>query len=314
MGDILLERNELEEAERHLRLGMQDVLGSLTVDADVVMLCHIALARCQSAGGDTAGALATLDSFAPLAQQRRFVPALAARVSAARARSTLARGNVAGAEAWASASGLTPDEEPSFPHESELLCLVRLLIAQGKPLIALRSLERLLAAAESDGRTRSTIEMLLLRSLAEQAAGDASAARAELGRALALAGPAGFVRLFVEEGAPMRTLLQDYRSFAQKTNSPLRQYAESLLGAFDGGAAPAIRSEPAASGLVERLSEREREVLQLIASGANNAEIASQLYLAVGTVKRHINNIFGKLGVSSRTQAMVRARELKLID
>jgi LuxR family transcriptional regulator, maltose regulon positive regulatory protein len=164
----------------------------------------------------------------------------------------------------------------------------------------------------------SAIKILVLRTLAFQAHGDTAAALAALRRALSLAAPEGYVRIFVDEGVLMAALLRQVAG----SESPVALYAATLLQAFrerreasdlgPADAVPASGLKPQASTLVESLSEREREVLRLIADGHSNQAIAERLVVAVSTVKRHINNLYGKLDVQSRTQALVRARELHL--
>jgi LuxR family maltose regulon positive regulatory protein len=172
-------------------------------------------------------------------------------------------------------------------------------------------LQRLLEAAETGGHTSRAIELLNLQALAIQARGDTTQAVATLERALALAEPYGFIRTFVDEGPPMARLL--YEAVARGIAPG---YACQLLAAFpvaepertDSLETPTLRSE-----LVEPLSERELEVLDLIAEGLTNAEIASRLFLALNTVKAHTRNIYGKLGVHSRTQAVASARALGVL-
>jgi LuxR family transcriptional regulator, maltose regulon positive regulatory protein len=143
-----------------------------------------------------------------------------------------------------------------------------------------------------------------------------------LQHALTLAEAEGYIRLFVDEGAPLAALLvQSVEPRAQ--HDPLRIYAEHLLSAFPITEGQGLRTEvalstrsalsPQPSALVEPLSEREREVLRLITDGHSNQAIADRLIVAVSTVKRHVNNLYGKLAVQSRTQAVMRARELNLL-
>jgi LuxR family maltose regulon positive regulatory protein len=180
----------------------------------------------------------------------------------------------------------------------------------------------LLGAAEADERTSSLIEILTLEALALQAAGDATAAVTTLARALSLAEPEGYVRTFVDEGAPMAALLQrvletqkEGRLTTTVANIP-PGYIGKLLAAINGKTTPLTRMSPrqTAGSLVEPLSERELEVLRLIASGASNRDIARKLFLSLATVKTHINNLYRKLQVRTRTQAVARARELKLLQ
>jgi LuxR family maltose regulon positive regulatory protein len=136
--------------------------------------------------------------------------------------------------------------------------------------------------------------------------GDVSAALVSLERALTLAEPEGYVRLFLDEGPPAARLL--YRA-AERGIQPT--YAGRLLAAFPE--APS-RLPPSSPSIIEPLTERERQILQLIAEGLTNKEVARELVLSVGTVKVHAHNIYGKLGVSGRTQAIAKGRELGLLS
>jgi LuxR family maltose regulon positive regulatory protein len=182
-------------------------------------------------------------------------------------------------------------------------------------------LDRMLQAAEEGARTGSVIEILVLRALALQAQGRHSAALPDLARALTLAEPEGYVRLFADEGEPMSQLLR-----LADTHCIAPAYAARLAALFGGDGQEAARTalspQPprptdhaatAADLPVEPLTGRELEVLRLLAAGSSNREIARKLVVSEGTVKRHIYNVFNKLDVRSRTQAMVRARTLNLL-
>jgi len=214
---------------------------------------------------------------------------------------------------------------PVYRLEYEDLVLARVLIAQGErdPAgeqlpTALSLLERLLAAAESGGRMGSAIEIHILRALALRALSESTSALAALERALLLAEPEGYVRVFVDEGALMAALLQEAH---RRGIAP--DYVATLLAAFgkdEGGrlkdeatSAPLHPSSFIPQPLVEPLTDRELEVLRLMAAGRSNTEIAQALVVAVSTIKTHVNRIFGKLGVTSRTQAVARAQELHLL-
>jgi LuxR family maltose regulon positive regulatory protein len=163
-------------------------------------------------------------------------------------------------------------------------------------------LEHLLEAAEQGGRTGSVIEIRVLQALAHGRRGDIPAGLVPLEQALTLAEPEGYVRLFVDEGKPMRNLLRRAMAGGIAGSS-----ARRLLAALDTRAQPvAGPAGLAISGLAEPLTAREREVLHLIAGGMRNQEIADQLVISLSTVKRHIANIYGKLGVDHRTQAVAR--------
>lgn len=167
---------------------------------------------------------------------------------------------------------------------------------------------RLLPAAEAGDRLGSVIEILVLQALAHEAQGNSIAALAPLKRALTLAEPEGYVRIFVDEGRPLQTLLAESLSRGADAG-----YVTHLLTAISRqtGDEPTIPDPNQL--LIEPLSNRELDVLGLIALGHTNQAIADELVIALSTVKKHVNNTFGKLGVSSRTQAVSRARELGLL-
>jgi LuxR family maltose regulon positive regulatory protein len=166
-------------------------------------------------------------------------------------------------------------------------------------------LSRLLEAAEAGKRAGSLIHILPLLALAFQAQGDVDRALSALSRVLILAEPEGYVRTFVDEGEPMARLL---RQALSRGIAP--DYVARLLAAFEQEVEPA---PPGMASLVEPLTERELDVLRLVVAGLSNPEIADELVIAVSTVKTHINHIFGKLGVDSRTRAVAKAQELALL-
>jgi LuxR family maltose regulon positive regulatory protein len=340
LGDVLREWNELEAADHHLKQGLDMLNGAMAIEAEVATLGYTALARLKQAQGDGDGALATLRALAELARQRHVFPPLIERGTALQARLQLMQGDLEAASGWVERRGLTADDPEciSYLHEMEYLTLVRVLIALGKsegrvrkaedtvihpspqafiphPLEdALRVLDQLLPTAEANDRTSSIIEILNLRALALQAQGNLPEALAALERALMLAEPAGYVRIFVDEGKPMAELLSRLNaSFDGKTprEQVLKDYVHKLLGSFGIGVGVQVASSTPL--LAELLSDREVEVLRLVAAGLTNKQIAHQLVIALGTAKRHTINIYGKLGVSNRTQAVARARELNLL-
>jgi LuxR family transcriptional regulator, maltose regulon positive regulatory protein len=330
LGDLHRERNDLAAAEQLLVDAIDRASGALTANAVYLVQGFIALARLQHARGDTRRALATLEAFADLGQRRGFDPAVLAQAAAAQAQLALARGDLDAAHRWAASSGLHADDDVSFPRELAYLVFACVLIAEGHgdpatPCLhaALALLDRLLAAAEAQGRIGSVIEILVVRALAFNAQREPIKARVALERALTLAEPEGYVRVFVDQGATMAALLAE--SIERRAqNDPIRVYAERLLATFPEAQSVERRAqnnEPFAlrstlersNALIEPLSTRELEILRLIAAGHSNQAIADTLIIAVSTVKRHINNIYGKLEVQSRTQALVRARELNLL-
>jgi LuxR family maltose regulon positive regulatory protein len=297
MGDLLREWNDLESASNYIGEGLR--LIETSGDFEFLRDGYLARARLDQARGSLDSALA----FAQRAAQtvRRSQPAWdTALVEAWRARFWLAQGNLLPAELWAQTCALSVEDSLDFLREFGHLTLARLLLAQGKPAVADAFIERLLEAAELAGRTGRVIETLVLRSLARQACGDTPGALAALERSLTLAEPERYIRTFLDEGAPMAALLR--HALAQGIGG---SYVSRLLAAFQ---------EPVAgSPLVEPLTQRELEVLRLIVDGLKNQEIADRLVISVATVKRHVTNIYGKLGVSRRVQAVAQAQELNLL-
>jgi LuxR family maltose regulon positive regulatory protein len=179
-------------------------------------------------------------------------------------------------------------------------------------------LARLQEADRAGGRINHLIRLLVLQALAKQGQGDIDQALSVLGEAFSLAEPEGYVWTFVKEGEPMHALLEEAEKHAVSPD-----YVNKLLDVFRAeeqrsrGAeekfAPSAPPLPGFSALVEPLSDREIEVLRLIADGLSNQEIADRLVIAVSTVKSHVNHIFGKLGVRNRTQAAKRAQDLGLL-
>jgi LuxR family transcriptional regulator, maltose regulon positive regulatory protein len=317
LSDLLREWNRLDEAERLLAQGMELVKEKQSVFADEVLLGYLTLAHLQQARGQDSASLATLDTFSQLAERRHFAPQVKATARAVRAQMVLLQGQLAEATRWADESGLSP-EDANLPYlcEPAYLVLARVCVAQGRedpagPFLpnALRLLERLLADAEAKARMGSALEILLLQALALAARRNRASALNTLQRALSLAQPQGYLRLFVDEGTPMLTLLREIRA-----HGVMPDYVATLLSAcgtqHQASAAPSV---PMNSLLLEPLTTREREVLQLLAAGASNGEIARRLVLSLGTVKKHVSNICGKLGVQSRTQAVTRAQALHLV-
>jgi LuxR family transcriptional regulator, maltose regulon positive regulatory protein len=317
LGDLLREWNQLERAKQQLEQGMDLDRGTLTAEAEMITRGYLALARLQQACGQRTQARETLNAFARLCHQSGFAPVLLARGAAVQVQMELAQGNLAAAIGWAETSGVSAWDGLSYPREQEYLTLARVRIAQGREQPtglflseAVVLLERIGEGAEAKGRMRSVLEVLLLRALALQAHGNLAEALVALGRALCLAEPEGFIRLFLDEGTAMVALLRQ----AHKHQIAPAGYIATLLAASGETTATALdRASRRSSPLLEALTVREREVLRLLINGASNREIAQHLVISVNTVKKHVLNICGKLGVQSRTQAIAQARTLDFL-
>jgi LuxR family maltose regulon positive regulatory protein len=300
LADIHREQNEFDQAQELFTQGL-DLTASLTMDADVLAMGYFGMARLKVAQGDGSSALQLLREFEMRARRGRYIAPWLTAIGAAQARVHLAVGHLPAASAWAEASGLSAAGDLNYLDEQACLTLVRVRIAQGRATDALALLERWLSDAEAKNRHGSAIQMLVLTALAWRAHGDPAKAHASLRRALALGEPEGYVRVFADEGPALVALLAE---------QPQSVYGRRLLAASGQPMPdPAIAAEPVAPA-GEPLRPRELEVLRLIATGLSNQEIASQLVLGRGTVKTHVNNLFRKLDVTSRTQAIARARQL----
>jgi LuxR family maltose regulon positive regulatory protein len=302
MAEVLYERNQLEQALRHAGEGIN--LGRRLTSTQSLANGLAILAWIRQALGDPAAALAAMNEASQFIPNLEVV-ALQNPVPAERARLLLVQGDTGEAERWMDRRGLSEEDEPDYPREREYLMLARMLLARKAADRALSLLKRLGSLAATQARNESVIEVQLLEALAFDAVGDQAHAMNALAGALALAEPEGYIRIFVDEGAPMVRLLQQAES-----RGVTPHYVGQLLAAF-GEAASGVA--PTARLLPEPLSERELEILRLVAAGLTTREIAAELVIAVGTVRTHLKNIYGKLEAHSRLQAVERARALKLL-
>jgi LuxR family maltose regulon positive regulatory protein len=315
IAQVLYERNELDDALEHVTNGIE--LTRQLVEYQLPGLGLVLLAWIRQAMGHADAALAIIDEACRIHPATDIV-SLISGVHVERARLLLAQGQMATAERWVRERGLTEQDEVTYPRERDYLVLARVLLAQGRPDLALGLLERLDALAHSQGRTGSLIEIRALRSLALQAAGDRQGALSLLAEALKLARPEGYVRVFADEGPPMAALLRSLSGARQRGRVAAGSGADAehlyrVIRAFGSAREPADKTAPAAPGLFEPLTGRELEVLRLLAAGKPNHEIAQELVVSLETVKKHANHIFDKLGAANRTQAVAHARRLGLI-
>jgi LuxR family maltose regulon positive regulatory protein len=305
LGELLREWNEFPAATSHLRTGIAYCeRGGYTRYA---MLGTLSLARIVAARGDHTNLRALIERAEQLARGSG-IPSFQRLVAATRARLSIqpAAFDSAVAFAWASASGLRAHDEPTAANEFDYLTWARVLLAKkssvSESLATRQLLNRLLELAEHAGRAHSQIEILMLLALEAHSQNETDKPLNDLARALELAEPENYTRLFVDEGHAIAALL---RLAIAKNIRPV--YAAYLLNACDQPA----RDQPLALG--ESLTEREMQVLRLLAAGMSNADIAEHLVITLTTVKAHARNIFRKLDVDNRTQAAARARELNLL-
>jgi LuxR family maltose regulon positive regulatory protein len=268
---------------------------------DVLLRGYHALARIRQAQGDLDGTLAALDE-ADAAAEKMGLTQVKDWISALRVQAWLTRGDTDAAVGWANhfAGQIEDAVYPSVP-----IALAKVWLSQREPDKALPLLDHALQSAQTVGRLGNAIHILAVQAIVYHAQGESAQAFATLEHALELAEPEGYVRVFADEGAPMARLLR-----RMLTRSSASEYIGRLLEALG----ESVKIEPPiASQLIDPLSQRELEVLRLITDGATNKEIADELVLTVNTVKRHISNIFGKLVVRNRAEAIARARELNLL-
>jgi LuxR family maltose regulon positive regulatory protein len=337
IGQIALERGDLPTADAYLRRSRD--LGEHLGLPQNPYRSRVAMAGLRHALGDLAGALDLLGE-AQRVYTGDFSPDVRP-IGALKARMLAAAGHVDEALGWATEHRLSADDDLSYVREYEHITLARVLLARyraqrSEPTVrdASRLLERLLVAAEQGERTGSVIEILVLQALARYAGGDVLTAVSTLERAVRLAEPEGYVRVFVGEGPPVVALL---RLLAGRW--PAGSYVLRLVAAA-GASRPAVPASPASAAhvpaprtvsapgppapaatvdqtaaavVVDPLSERELQVLRLLATDLNGPEVARRLVVSVNTLRTHTRNIYAKLGVNSRRAAIRRAGELHLL-
>jgi LuxR family maltose regulon positive regulatory protein len=318
-GETLAELNHLEAGAEQAEKGL--ALARSSGDLTFIGWGFMCLVSVLFSKGDLAGAEKSILDMQEIARDSNLPPWIANQVAAWQARIWLAQDRPDAANRWARERGLEtgkesiPLNEIDFFSLFEYLVLARILIARRRLASSCRLLEQLLKAAEAGERTSSVIEILILQALTLQVAGNTDQAMGALARALTLGEPEGFVRVFIDEGRPMADLLQEA---AARSIAP--DYVGQLLSAFPTDAAQQTASSETYSTArilnseyLDPLSERELEVLQYIAEGLSNHEIAVQMYLSPNTVKVHTRNIYSKLDVHARIQAVSKARELGIL-
>jgi LuxR family maltose regulon positive regulatory protein len=301
MSTIYLERNDVAAA-REL-LARSEELGDHTALPQNPYRWRVVMAGIREAEGHLDEAVDLLDDA-----ERRYAGDFHPNVRpvpAMRARTWIRQGRVDEALAWARDQHLSVDDDLSYLREYEHVTLARALLAAGDVGDATGLLDRLLGAADAGHRTGTVIEVLVLQALADQVRGDVRAALESLTRALALAEPEGYVRMFVAEGAPMAVLLE-----AAARHGIAQEYVGRLLTQLG---APERRT-PHRRGPVDPLSQRELDVLRLLRTDLGGPDIARELVVSLNTVRTHTKNIYAKLGVNNRRAAVRRAEELDLLS
>ena len=297
LAALFYEWNQLHSAIQEVQIGIEQ--SQHTGNPLILLDGYRTLAIIQQGRGEAKEALSTLKKADQLVESHQVSPLGRFRIAACHVQVALAQEDLTTAQLWA--------EQVSEPSEPALFdpCLgltpVRILLARQDKTKAAERLNELYDTACQKGCGAGMVEVRLLQSLA---ADTPENALHFLQDALKMAQPEGFLRTFVDKGKPMEALLERLRS----QGGELKEYVQAILAAFGGTG----RSAPQGM-LVEPLSERELEVLRLLAQGLSNREIAQRLVVTVGTVKSHVHTIIDKLGVSSRTQAVARARELALL-
>jgi LuxR family maltose regulon positive regulatory protein len=318
LSEVAREWNNLQEARSLLEEAIQ-LSQQYNETGELVML--LSLARLFQAEGDEGKALKLMQKAQSIAIQSTGSLIDDRLVDVALARLWLMQGNITGTIEWAASKeldqGFTSEslhdrETRIIPYdlrEAEWLVYARLKIAQNQAQAALDTLALLLGEAEKQGRGRRLHEILVLMAMAYQESGAIDRALDCLARSLKLAEPEGYTRVYLDEGLPMAMLLREAaRRGIQKG------YCNKLLGQFQPERQlHESSSDEGNAGLVEPLSERELEVLHLLAEGYTNQEIGKRLYISLSTVKGHISNISGKLLARNRTEAVARARQLGIL-
>jgi LuxR family maltose regulon positive regulatory protein len=310
LGSILCEWNDFDEGMRLLNKGVE--LSELGQDPVILASCQIGLLRALMYRMDIARALKLMDEITERAGNFTLPPWITSPISVFKVFVWLATGELNAAVNWAKEHGLSINDKISNLYLLEYLTLAHILIAQNKLDDADHLLQRLIVTAKDGGHVYMLIEIKLCRLSIFMLKAETTSAIAELQSALALAESGGLIMIFVSKGKPVADLLEEMVKIKKRYHTPIQagfslSYAKKILTVFKAATPPKIES------LMDPISERELEVLQLIAAGLSNREIAEKLFISLNTVKTHTKSINSKLNVNNRTKAVARAKELGLL-
>ncbi len=302
-GEMLYELNELDEARQYAIKGIEFLEKGHDVSHLGWRYSCLAKILCSKQNLTDAEKIAV--KMDKLMQTSAIPPWVLMNINAVKARIYLMKGNFRALEKWVNECGLKLDDTLTMLHEAEHIMFARILIAQSRFEDALGMLNRLIAEDEKTGRILNQIETLVLKAMALKKSNNETESMTAVKKALSLAEPGGYIRVFVDEGPAIAELLE--KSLNVKSDIP-RAFVKKLLSEFK--LKKVIHSD---EFLVEQLSDRELEVLRFIAAGLSNKKITEQLFISMSTVKTHLRNIYGKLDVHSRTEAIAKAKELGLL-
>jgi LuxR family maltose regulon positive regulatory protein len=300
LSSLYYEWNRLEPAEHFAKQCLEISRQWGNIDQQAV--ASIILGRIEQAKGNLEEAVKLMSFADQINRDNRLYPWISYWIEAALNRFWLSLGSMERVSRELKAQNVDLTDEITFLHELRYVSVLRLLLASGDVDATLGLVQRMLATAEQSKRMARVVELLILQSLAYLGKKDFNKATETLSQAVALAQPEGNKRVFLDEGEGIRKIL-----YLVKSNPDIAGYANELIEAFGPSSG---HEHDQGQLLIEPLSEREIEVLKLIQSGLSNLEIGSKLYISLGTVKRHISNIYSKLDVEKRTQAIARGKEL----
>ena len=317
-GRVSYEWNDLDSAERYVQDGLE--CGKRANIQDLSLRGCLALARIRQARGDLDGALGALDRAEPAARLMGMAE-IKDWIQALRVEVWLALGETEAAVSWATsyAGDLYDTIYPSIA-----IALARARLVQGQPEVALELLEHALKSAEAVGRLGNAIQIRAVRASIQQTQGDRKSALSTISDALNLAAPEGYIRVFLDEGDPMRSLLSEFRRSIEirsrgampASQRTIFEYTDRLLNVFEASGtshSSKLTTPPQQTNIADPLTERELKVLRLIAAGLSGREIADKDVVSINTVKTQVRSIYGKLGVHTREEALAAAHVLGLV-